>query len=145
MAQQTKVKQLLDRKKRIESSLKDLMESNFGDTEIPTTDNPADQISSIAPEPEQAQEKIESLLTIPTGILILMEFQNVVIKLKRLYNDYFEVDDKGMSTELSNGDILKLVGNDVLKKGAIFKFVVYRKIDAEYVSNALASWREVKR
>jgi hypothetical protein len=135
IARENKINLLKKRKKEIEKSLNIVLEyvGVEGDQMLPGT----------APSMEK-EEKKESLTNIKTGIVIVLEFQNVVIKIKRIHNFYFEVVDSGISTELKTGDILVAKDSTVLTKGKEYHFLVYRLINSEYISNPLASWEIIK-
>ncbi len=93
---------------------------------------------------QQSSDKKESLFDARPGDTVIFNFQDVTIKAKRLYDDYFQVIDNHESAKLESGDIIKVQGNDQLQNGREFWFTIYRKIGKPYKSNPLVGWRIMK-
>ena len=153
MASEKNKEFLKKRKDDIQKELNILMEYVGTPVAPAQTNNINDQSSSVQyrdmqtlqaqQQPQQDEEK-ESILQVKIGAPILLAFQKVNIKIKRIYNDYFMVDDARLSMKLHKGDILKVEGNDILEKGRVFRFVVFRKLSSDYESNPLDKWIIIK-
>jgi hypothetical protein len=86
----------------------------------------------------------ESIFDSKPGETIIMNFDGVTIKLERQLDDLFKVVDAAESKKLSDGDYVKIQGNDSLEQGKNYKFVIYRETPLKYETNPLQSWKIIK-
>jgi len=103
---------------------------------------------SFAQSNEEVQEiepqSKESIFDSKPGETIIMNFDGVTIKLERQLDDLFKVVDAAESKKLSDGDYVKIQGNDSLEQGKNYKFVIYRETPLKYETNPLQSWKIIK-
>jgi hypothetical protein len=92
----------------------------------------------------QQEEENESIFDARPGETVIFNFQDVTIKLQRQLDDLFKVVDAAESKKLSDGDYIKIQGNDQLKKGRTFTFNIYRVAGLKYESNPLVAWKVIK-
>lgn len=97
---------------------------------------------------EQTQEvetqPKESVFDSKPGETVIMNFEGVTIKLERQLDDLFKVVDAAESKKLSDGDYVKIQGNDSLEQGKSYKFLIYRETPLKYETNPLQSWKIIK-
>jgi hypothetical protein len=97
---------------------------------------------------EQTQEvesqSKESIFDSKPGETIIMNFEGVTIKLERQLDDLFKVVDAAESKKISDGDYVKIQGNDSLEQGKNYKFLIYRETPLKYETNPLQSWKIIK-
>lgn len=86
----------------------------------------------------------ESIFDSKPGETIIMNFDGVTVKLERQLDDLFKVVDAAESKKLSDGDYVKIQGNDSLEQGKIYKFLIYRETPLKYETNPLQSWKIIK-
>ena len=92
-----------------------------------------------------AQEKnTESIYDAKPGNTLIIDFENVTIKLQRVYDDLFKVIDAAESKQLKNNDYIKVEGNDLLEQGKKFTFKIFREANIKYESNPIKDWRIIK-
>lgn len=100
-----------------------------------------------APNPAQApeqKEESESIFDAKPGETIIFNFQDVTLKVQRLWNDLFMITDAATSKKLKDGDVVQIKGNDTLEAGKSFKFDVLRPTEVNYQSNPLTNWKIIK-
>ena len=97
----------------------------------------------VAPAPVKTEEK-KSIYDAKPGEVIILNFENVTIKVKRQLDDLFKVEDAAESQKLKEGDYIKAKGNDILQVGRKFTFSILREIPYKYETNALQGWRIIK-
>jgi hypothetical protein len=97
-------------------------------------------VAAEAPEGEES----ESIFDAKPGETIIFNFQDVTLKVQRLWNDLFMITDAATSKKLQDGDVVQIKGNDILKAGRTFKFDVLRPTEVNYQSNALTDWKIIK-
>jgi hypothetical protein len=91
------------------------------------------------------QEKnTESIYDAKPGNTLIIDFENVTIKLQRVYDDLFKVIDAAESKQLKNNDYIKVEGNDLLEQGKKFTFKIFREANIKYESNPIKDWRIIK-
>ena len=91
------------------------------------------------------QEKnTESIYDAKPGNTLIIDFENVTIKLQRVYDDLFKVIDASESKQLKNNDYIKVEGNDLLEQGKKFTFKIFREANIKYESNPIKDWRIIK-
>lgn len=86
----------------------------------------------------------ESIFDSKPGETIIMNFDGVTVKLERQLDDLFKVVDAAESKKLSDGDYVKIQGNDSLEQGKSYKFLIYRETPLKYETNPLQSWKIIK-
>ena len=69
-------------------------------------------------------KKTESIYDAKPGNTLIIDFENVTIKLQRVYDDLFKVIDAAESKQLKNNDYIKVEGNDLLEQGKKFTFKI---------------------
>ena len=110
--------------------------------------NQLNEDDSFAQSNEEVQEiepqSKESIFDSKPGETIIMNFDGVTIKLERQLDDLFKVVDAAESKKLSDGDYVKIQGNDSLEQGKNYKFVIYRETPLKYETNPLQSWKIIK-
>lgn len=92
----------------------------------------------------QQEEESESIFDARPGETVIFNFQDVTIKLQRQLDDLFKVVDAAESKKLTDGDYIKIQGNDQLKKGRTFTFNIFRIAGVKYESNPLVAWKVIK-
>jgi hypothetical protein len=97
---------------------------------------------ATAPEPKE--EESESIFDAKPGETIIFNFQDVTLKVQRLWNDLFMITDAATSKKLKDGDVVQIKGNDTLEAGKSFKFDVLRPTEVNYQSNPLTNWKIIK-
>lgn len=95
-------------------------------------------------EQEVETEKAESIYDAKPGNTLIIDFENVTIKLQRVYDDLFKVIDAAESKQLKNNDYIKIEGNDILESGKKFTFKIFREANVKYESNPIKGWRIIK-
>lgn len=88
--------------------------------------------------------KSESIYDAKPGNTLIIDFENVTIKLQRVYDDLFKVIDAAESKQLKNNDYIKIEGNDLLEQGKKFTFRIFREASMKYESNPIRDWRIIK-
>ena len=143
---QTKIKNLMESKKRIEDQLNSLLKEY-----VQTSPAPAPQTTSSTYVgangnlgTTEKNDKQESIFDTRPNETIIFNFQDVTIKVQRQLDDMFKVVDANESKKLKVGDYIKIQGNDILQQGREFKFAIYRDAGVVYQSNPLMSWRIIK-
>ena len=96
-----------------------------------------------ASAPVKAEEK-KSIYDAKPGEVVILNFENVTIKVKRQLDDLFKVEDAAESQKLKEGDYIKAKGNDILQVGRKFTFSILREIPYKYETNPLQGWRIIK-
>lgn len=96
-----------------------------------------------APAPAESNEESESIFDARPGETVVFNFQDVTIKVQRQLDDLFKVVDAAESQKLKDNDYIKIQGNDTLKAGKQFIFLILRQA-LEYKSNPLTSWKVIK-
>ncbi len=86
----------------------------------------------------------ESIYDAKPGNTLIIDFENVTIKLQRVYDDLFKVIDAAESKQLKNNDYIKIEGNDILEQGKKFTFKIFREANVKYESNPIKGWRIIK-
>lgn len=86
----------------------------------------------------------ESIYDAKPGNTLIIDFENVTIKLQRVYDDLFRVIDAAESKQLKNNDYIKIEGNDILEQGKKFTFKIFREANVKYESNPIKGWRIIK-
>lgn len=122
------------------SSVNSPVLGNVTQTTPPPTGGPA-------PTPAEAPEKTketESIFDAKPGETIIFNFQDVTLKVQRLFNDLFMITDAATSKKLKDGDVVQIKGNDTLESGKSFKFDVLRPTEVNYQSNPLVNWKIIK-
>jgi hypothetical protein len=89
-------------------------------------------------------EPKESIFDSKPGETIIMNFEGVTVKLERQLDDLFKVVDAAESKKISDGDYVKIQGNDSLEQGKTYKFLIYRETPLKYETNPLQSWKIIK-
>jgi hypothetical protein len=89
-------------------------------------------------------KKTESIYDAKPGNTLIIDFENVTIKLQRVYDDLFKVIDASESKQLKNNDYIKVEGNDLLEQGKKFNFKIFREANIRYESNPIKNWRIIK-
>ena len=89
-------------------------------------------------------KKTESIYDAKPGNTLIIDFENVTIKLQRVYDDLFKVIDAAESKQLKNNDYIKVEGNDLLEQGKKFTFKIFREANIKYESNPIEDWRIIK-
>lgn len=89
-------------------------------------------------------KKTESIYDAKPGNTLIIDFENVTIKLQRVYDDLFKVIDAAESKQLKNNDYIKVEGNDLLEQGKKFTFKIFREANIKYESNPIKDWRIIK-
>jgi len=89
-------------------------------------------------------KKTESIYDAKPGNTLIIDFENVTIKLQRVYDDLFKVIDAAESKQLKNNDYIKVEGNDLLEQGKKFTFKIFREANIRYESNPIKDWRIIK-
>lgn len=95
-------------------------------------------------EVETPQKSTESIYDAKPGNTLIIDFENVTIKLQRVYDDLFKVIDAAESKQLKNNDYIKVEGNDLLEQGKKFTFKIFREANIKYESNPIKDWRIIK-
>ena len=90
------------------------------------------------------QKDTESIYDAKPGNTLIIDFENVTIKLQRVYDDLFKVIDAAESKQLKNNDYIKVEGNDLLEQGKKFTFKIFREANIKYESNPIKDWRIIK-
>lgn len=96
------------------------------------------------PGETQPDTKKESIYDAKPGNTLIIDFENVTIKLQRVYDDLFKVIDAAESKQLKNNDYIKIEGNDILEQGKKFTFKIFREANIKYESNPIRDWRIIK-
>ena len=102
-----------------------------------------EEISMSSDETVQ-DKKTESIYDAKPGNTLIIDFENVTIKLQRVYDDLFKVIDASESKQLKNNDYIKVEGNDLLEQGKKFNFKIFREANIRYESNPIKNWRIIK-
>lgn len=89
-------------------------------------------------------EETESIYDAKPGNTLIIDFENITIKLQRVHDDLFKVTDAASSEVLKNNDYVKVEGNDILGKDKKMTFRIFREIQLKYESNAIQDWRIIK-
>lgn len=92
---------------------------------------------------EKKTEKLESVFDTRPNDIIIFNFQDCTIKLRRISDDLFQVIDAEESLKLQDGDYIQIKGNDIIQNGRQFVFTILRKA-INYKSRPLVGWRIVK-
>ena len=92
----------------------------------------------------EIENKKESIYDAKPGNTLIIDFENVTIKLQRVYDDLFKVIDAAESKQLKNNDYIKIEGNDILEQGKKFTFKIFREANVKYESNPIKGWRIIK-
>lgn len=92
----------------------------------------------------ESKPKSESIYDAKPGNTLIIDFENVTIKLQRVYDDLFKVIDAAESKQLKNNDYIKIEGNDLLEQGKKFTFKIFREANVKYESNPIKDWRIIK-
>jgi len=95
--------------------------------------------TAIEPKP-----KTGSIFDVRAGEMLILNFQDITIKIQRQLDDIFKVIDADESQKLKNGDYIRILGNDTLSQGKKFKFEILRSIGVKYETNPLEDWKMVK-
>lgn len=150
---QIRIKNLQEQRQEVENQLNNLLKEYVQPAPASTsnpTPAPSTSLSNTVVTPggnlQQGgkEEKPESIFDIAPGEIIILNFQDVTIKLQKQFNDLFQVVDASESQKLKDKDFIQLKGNDILQQGKEFKFVIFRDADVMYDSNPLQSWRKIK-
>lgn len=94
-------------------------------------------------ENQESKDK-ESIYDAKPGNTLIIDFENVTIKLQRVYDDLFKVIDAAESKQLKNNDYIKVEGNDILDQGKKLTFKIFREANIKYESNPIKDWRIIK-
>lgn len=89
-------------------------------------------------------QETESIYDAKPGNTLIIDFENITIKLQRVHDDLFKVTDAAGSEVLKNNDYVKVEGNDILGKDKKMTFRIFREIQLKYESNAIQDWRIIK-
>lgn len=150
---QMRIKHLQEQRQEVENQLNSLLKEFVQTAPAPTsnpTPAPNSSLSNTFVTPggnlQQGgkEEKQESIFDTKPNETIILNFQDVTIKVQRQLDDLFKVVDASESQKLKDGDYIKIKGNDILQQGREFKFVIFRDADVVYDSNALQTWRIIK-
>ncbi len=148
---QIRIKNLQEQRQEVENQLSNLLREYTQTASAPTsTPAPSTSLSNTSVTPGgnfqqgEKEEKQESIFDTRPNETIILNFQDVTIKVQRQLDDLFKVVDASESQKLKDGDYIKIKGNDILQQGREFKFVIFRDADVVYDSNALQSWRIIK-
>ncbi len=151
VVKQEKKLALEQKKAKLMESLKKLNENTLagGPSAVGSAviDTPvAEPIGGPAPVPAEApvSEEKESIFDAKPGETIIFNFQDVTLKVQRLWNDLFMISDAATSKKLKDGDVVQIKGNDTLEAGKSFKFDVLRPTEVNYQSNPLTNWKIIK-
>lgn len=98
----------------------------------------------IESDTEVEEKKAESIYDAKPGNTLIIDFENVTVKLQRVYDDLFKVIDAAESKQLKNNDYIKIEGNDILEQGKKFTFKIFREANIKYESNPIKGWRIIK-
>ncbi len=145
LQKQIRVKKLMEQKQIIENQLNILLKEYVQappSTEMSNSyvNNTGNYVSSD----NKKSDKVESIFDTRPNETIILNFQDVNIKIQRQLDDMFKVVDASESKKVKNGDYIKVQGNDILQQGRAFKFVIYRDAGVVYQSNPLQSWKIIK-
>jgi hypothetical protein len=98
----------------------------------------------VSSEETEVKPKSESIYDAKPGNTLIIDFENVTVKLQRVYDDLFKVIDAAESKQLKNNDYIKIEGNDLLEQGKKFTFKIFREANVKYESNPIKDWRIIK-
>ncbi len=150
---QIRIKNLQEQRQKVENQLSNLLKEYVQPAPASTsnpTPAPSSSLSNTSVtsggnlQQGEKDEKQESIFDTRPNETIILNFQDVTIKVQRQLDDLFKVVDASESQKLKDGDYIKIKGNDILQQGREFKFVIFRDADVVYDSNALQSWRIIK-
>jgi len=102
------------------------------------------ELDNSAEIEKETETKEESIYDAKPGNTLIIDFENVTIKIQRVYDDLFKVIDASESEQLKNNDYIKVVGNDLLETGKKMNFKIFREINVKYESNPIKNWRIIK-
>ncbi len=140
---QIRIQKLQEQRQIIENQLSNLLKEYV--QTMPNTEMGNSYVDSAGSfQSPKKEEKSESIFDTRPNETIILNFQDVTIKVQRQLDDLFKVVDASESKKLKDGDYIKIKGNDILQQGREFKFVIYRDAGVVYDSNALQSWRIIK-
>ena len=105
--------------------------------------NENETMPSADVETQESKDK-ESIYDAKPGNTLIIDFENVTIKLQRVYDDLFKVIDAAESKQLKNNDYIKVEGNDILDQGKKLTFKIFREANIKYESNPIKDWRIIK-
>lgn len=102
------------------------------------------ETNMVSGDEVETKPKSESIYDAKPGNTLIIDFENVTIKLQRVYDDLFRVIDAAESKQLKNNDYIKIEGNDLLEQGKKFTFKIFREANVKYESNPIKDWRIIK-
>lgn len=126
--------------KRLNEVKKELSYLNEDDSFMQSNQESQEIDSQPKPKEKESIFKISE-----PGETIIMNFDSVTIKLERQLKDLFKVVEASESKKLSDGDYVKIQGNDYLEQGKSYEFLIYRETPLKYETNPLQDWKIIKK